>query len=212
MTSPLPPSIPLLGALLVTEGLLSQDQVEACLLLQQHDYPELRLGEIALRCGYLTTDELAHVLGLQQEHRRALRTALECQMPIPADLDALVIMARPSAALNAALTGMGVRVQYAEGPRDYRTAPPPDLILLDPGQLFSCEGLPDTSLVALLPPELWRWRELHSAPMGVLALLERYVRQARAQRPARRSAVTAAPWAQGVEVGDEIKEAALGAR
>lgn len=211
MTSPLPLSIPLLGALLVTEGLLSQSQVEACLLLQQHDFPELRLGEIALRCGYLSADDLAHILALQDDHRRALQLTMETQVPLPADLDALIITAHPSAALTAALIGMGVTVRYADGPPDMCTALESDLILVDPAQLPCCEALPEGGLVALLPPELWRWRDPHRAPAGMLTLLERYMCQARAQRASRRETVVAEPDAH-TATGDALLEDALGPR
>jgi hypothetical protein len=208
-----PPLIPLLGALLVTEDLLSQSQVEACLLLQQHDYPELRLGEIALRCGYLSPDDLAHVLALQDDHRQALQLTLESQMPLPADLDVHIISAHPSPALTAVLIGMGATVGYADGPPDAPfTALVPDLILVDPAQLPCCKVLPDGGLVALLPPEVWRWRDLHRAPVGMLTLLERYVRQARAQRAARSGPVVAAPLAHRAGTGDALLEAALAPR
>jgi hypothetical protein len=174
-------STPLLGALLLTEGLLSQSQLESCLLLQQHDYPELRLGEIAVRCGYLSAGDLVRTIQLQQDCRRILQIALESQMPMLADLDILIITARPSAALSIALTGMGATVQYADRPPS-ADATPADLILLDPAQLSCYEALPEASLVALLPPEVWRWRDLHRAPAGMLALLERAVRQARERR------------------------------
>ena len=57
-------------------------------------------------------------------------------------------------------------------------APWPGLILLDPAMLPACEALPDSCPVALLPPELCRWRGIH-VPRGARLLLEHYVRHAR---------------------------------
>src|SRR5688572_15396336 len=46
-----PPPVPLVGALLVAEGRITREQLNACLLIQAQDHPDLPIGQILVRCG-----------------------------------------------------------------------------------------------------------------------------------------------------------------
>lgn len=73
-------SVPLLGALLVADGLITQEQLEACLLLQTQDYAGVQLGQVLIRCGYITPADLQRVLQLQADIKAAL--VREATMPV----------------------------------------------------------------------------------------------------------------------------------
>lgn len=57
---------PLIGALFVASGLITQEQLEECLRLQADQHPDLPLGQILLRYGYVTAEDLVRLLALQR--------------------------------------------------------------------------------------------------------------------------------------------------
>lgn len=172
------PPVPLLGALLTAEGLITPEQLEACLLLQRQDHPNLPLGEIILRCGYITRGDLERALERQNELRRSLIATVDAHGPAEPDLRALVVAPGPQPAVAAALRAAGAEVRFAERP-DLRH-PGVDLLLADPAALDAGWGaLPADVHAGVLPP-------LGAAPApGARAMLERYVAQARAGREQR---------------------------
>jgi hypothetical protein len=64
--------IPLIGALLLDRHLITRAQLDTCLLLQTHTYPDLPIGQILLHKQYISQAALDHVLGIQAEIRSAL--------------------------------------------------------------------------------------------------------------------------------------------
>ena len=69
--------VPLIGALLVAEGLITQAQLNACLSLQAQDHPGTPLGQILLRRGYISQDALDYILDLQSELKSSLLNSIE---------------------------------------------------------------------------------------------------------------------------------------
>lgn len=177
----------LLGALLVAEGLLAPEQLAACLLLQKHDYSDLHLGQILLRCGYVSRESLEHALELQRTMRESLSEAVDRQVPIPADLSVLVIARCPSDVLTTMLARHGAAVRYCRAMPDDLAAEWPDLVLIEAGRLESCAALPDGCPVELLP-DIGRYMHIEAVPPSVRRLVERYVLAARAWRAQQREA------------------------
>jgi hypothetical protein len=180
MASNAAPSASLLGALLTAEGLITTEQLEACLLLQRQDYPDLPLGEIVLRCGYIERAELDEVLERQKELRLSLIATVDAHGPVEPDLRALLVAPRPLPEVAATLQRAGAEVAYA-GHADPRQTQV-DLLLADPAALDDLRvAVPPEVQVGLLPPEGG------SAAPAARALLERYVAQARTGRELRAS-------------------------
>ncbi|MEI7768625.1 MAG: GAF domain-containing protein [Chloroflexales bacterium] len=131
MQMPEKPVIPLIGALLVAEGLLTQEQINATLLLQQQDYPDELLGEILIRCGYISRKALDRILHQQSELRDILVSRLESYVPQKVDLRALVLSHRPEHSLCRFLASRGVAVTVAPPPLPSVDASPLyDLLLI----------------------------------------------------------------------------------
>lgn len=175
----------LLGALLIAEGLVAPEQLAACLLLQQHDYPDLQLGHILLRCGYISRENLEHALELQHSMRDSLSEAIDEQVPIPADLSVLVIAGRRSDVLTSLLTRLGAAVRYSTMVPEDLASSRPDLVLIEASRLQTCAELPDWCLIELLP-DMGRSLLIDSVPASVRKLLERYVLNARTKRAQQR--------------------------
>ena len=64
--------IPLIGGLLLARQLITREQLDACLLLQAQAYPELPIGQILVRNGYISQMALDHTLGIQADMRSSL--------------------------------------------------------------------------------------------------------------------------------------------
>jgi putative methionine-R-sulfoxide reductase with GAF domain len=176
------PGTSMLGALLVAEGLIAPEQLAACLLLQQYDYSHLPLGQILLRCGYISPENLEHALHLQGAMRDSLNEALEAQMPISADVSVLVIASQPSDVLTALLTRLGASVRYCHIPPDDIESLRPDLVLVQSERVPFCNDLPAWCLVGLLPPGTSRHLYPDAARDDIRKLIERYIRKARDER------------------------------
>lgn len=163
----------LLGALLIEQGLVTQEQIEACLLLQRQDYPQRPLGEIVVRCGYITRDQLEQTLERQRELRNSLIAVVDAHGPATPDLQAILVGPAPLPAVADALRQTGVASAHAE--RLPSLESPPDLILADPSALDALPAqLPPEVQLGLLPTDGG------VAPAALRALVERYVAQARA--------------------------------
>lgn len=177
----------LLGALLVSEGMLTREQLVACLMLQREATPELPLGQITIREGYITQDELDRVLRLQQELHTSLIETIESHQDIPSDLTALVVCARYRADLvrHVRQSGVHVRVLSSIDQIDEVDLPlPVDLILLDQYVLSESMALPGTSLIGLVPtpPDSTMTDLLVS---GEIQLIDSYIARARELRQLR---------------------------
>lgn len=72
--------VPLIGAFLVTEGMVTMEQLEECLLIQQRYHPTRQIGQILIRYGYVSEADLDYVLSLQREFRESMLHALEICM------------------------------------------------------------------------------------------------------------------------------------
>jgi hypothetical protein len=73
-------TVPLLGALLVADGLITHKQLTACLKLQNQGVPNVPLGQILLCCGYITEQALAQALELQRDLKLALLHGIEARV------------------------------------------------------------------------------------------------------------------------------------
>lgn len=173
------PTVPLLGALIIAEGLLTQEQLEACLLLQQQERPHRQIGEILLSLGHITAKDLERILQRQHQLRLSLVEAISPQNTPAPDLRALVLSAHPRPALDAALRQAGITHSYATTlPNRHQAF---DLLLVDPVLLNRLQGTISPEVeVGLLPPGIGE---------GLLpatgALIARYAEQARVGRKAR---------------------------
>jgi hypothetical protein len=185
-------NIPLLGALLVAEGPLTNEQLEASLLLQKQDYPNQALGEILVRCGYITRAQLSRALAAQQELRASIVDAVGQHAPPPADLAALVIAPKADRVFARHLLSLGVDAYYAgttDSARNLLASMHPDLVLVDPRSIAIIADTPPRTdgLLSVLPLPLDAWHDEHSQVEQAHAVLEHYVSQAREYATRRRS-------------------------
>lgn len=169
--------VPLVGALLVAEGLLSQEQINAAILLQQQDHPSERLGEILVRCGYISRKDLERILAQQQELRSSLMDMLDTYTPQKIDLNALILSSKSEQALAAFLAARGAAVDVLP------TLPAIDslaaynlLIVTAHCCNLLAPGLPTTLTVGLLP----QVSADNDLPPSTMALVTRYLEHARA--------------------------------
>jgi hypothetical protein len=70
-------SVSLFGALCVAADLVSQDDLDACLLLQRTVFSGIPIGQILLQQGYISALDLALILAQQQNFRRTIFASLE---------------------------------------------------------------------------------------------------------------------------------------
>jgi hypothetical protein len=80
MSEPILFTVPLLGALCVTAGLVTHGDVEHCFALQRTTYPGTPIGQILVLKGYLTQLELARMVAQQQNFRRMFCATLETSL------------------------------------------------------------------------------------------------------------------------------------
>jgi hypothetical protein len=70
-------NIPLLGALCMAAGLISEAQLAVCLQLQQQKYHGASIGQILVLRGYLSQQQLARMAAQQRAFRRTFCAAIE---------------------------------------------------------------------------------------------------------------------------------------
>jgi hypothetical protein len=80
MSEPTPSRVPLLGALCVTAGLVTDEDVEHCFELQHTRYPGTPIGRILVLQGYITQNDLARMVAQQQNFRRVFYATLEANL------------------------------------------------------------------------------------------------------------------------------------
>lgn len=182
--------IPMLGALLIENGLITREQLNASLLVQKQDHPDTPIGEILVRCGYISQQALDHALENQHELKLAQPDMVEAK-PLPApDLTALLLHERGSELAYSVLNQLGVAATPVRNWKELYIALREtrfDLILLDSEMLDETSTLPDQgSLPLLLLPPFERSRaNSFQLPQWVRTLLARFVGQVRAQRQQR---------------------------
>jgi hypothetical protein len=69
--------VPLLGALCMAAGLISQAQLARCLELQTHTYLGTPIGRIMVLQGYCAEPDIARMVAKQQAFRRDFCAALD---------------------------------------------------------------------------------------------------------------------------------------
>ncbi|MEI7644178.1 MAG: GAF domain-containing protein [Chloroflexales bacterium] len=169
--------VPLLGALLVAEGLVTQEQINATLLLQHQDYPDELLGEILIRCGYISRKALDRILRQQGELRETLVSRLDAYVPHKSNLRALVLSRRLEHSLCRFLHACGVTVTVTYTPPTNGDGPPTyDLLLIAADYAdYLAAGAPAAAIIGMLPPGAAD----DALSPDAQALVTRYVDQAR---------------------------------
>jgi hypothetical protein len=80
MSEPTLSNVPLLGALCVTAGLVTHEDVEHCYELQHTIYPGTPIGQILVLKGYITQHDLARMVAQQLNFRRAFCATLDTSL------------------------------------------------------------------------------------------------------------------------------------
>jgi GAF domain-containing protein len=147
-------AIPRLGALCVALGYISQEQLDACLLLQTQDCPGVRLGQILRRCGYITADDLDRILQMQEEIAQAI---LQTMLQPPTSCTALLLTACADSQLLLTLRELGIAASRVRSWAELWTLwqeRPPDLLIVDPALMQAAAFPADRAAVPiwLLPP------------------------------------------------------------
>jgi putative methionine-R-sulfoxide reductase with GAF domain len=175
---------PLIGALLVAEGMVTREQLKASLLVQAQDHPGIPLGQIMLGCGYIDERALDRVIELQRDLKSSLLHRIEAQDIPLADLTALVLHRQHRDFICAALRAMGVAASLVRDYAGLRAAcveRRPDLILIDSDLIDDTTlELDDTSAPILLLPmaQCAAGRQL---PRSARVVVERFVEQVRSE-------------------------------
>jgi len=182
--------IPLIGALLIDNGLITREQLNASLLVQQQDHPDTPIGQILVRCGYISQPALDQALASQQELKSSLVNMLESKTLPDPDLTAVLLHERGSELAYSVLKQLGVTAtpvrnwkELFMALRDTRF----DMILLASEMLNETSTLPEQgSLPLLLLPPFERSRaSSFQLPQWVRTLIARFVGQVRLQRQQR---------------------------
>jgi putative methionine-R-sulfoxide reductase with GAF domain/CheY-like chemotaxis protein len=178
--------VTLFGALLVAEGLITCEQLKACLLLQAQDYPDTSIGQILLRCGYISAEVINQTLRLQTELKVSLIDSIDAQTLRPADLTAVLLHRHGGDRVHATLQHLGVATTRAATWPDFQEAcreQQPDLILIDAQMIEATTVLPERAAppIFFIPPIALDDSQLE-LPECIKSQFMRFVDQARAQR------------------------------
>jgi hypothetical protein len=177
--------VPLIGALLMAEHLITREQLNACLLIQMQDHPNLPIGQILVRCGYISQAALDAALGIQNDMKSTMIDTIESRAT-PADMTALVLHARAGELAYAALSQLGVAAtparDWAEFSRALKDAQF-DFVLIGADLLDGSTALPDQSTpLLLLPPAMSDTAGGFFLPEWARTLISHFVAQVRTQR------------------------------
>jgi GAF domain-containing protein len=177
-------SIPLVGALLVAENKITNDQLATALRLQTESFPGQPLSEILVRYGFIGPEDLAGALLARRELSKSLLHAIDEQVPPVPDMHALLVSERSCTAVQHLLHRLAVAVRRVSGPVTTNTRATLDLILLDPAlaDTVAIHRLPPASMIALLPPDIADVNRIDHLPTWATMLLERSVEQSRDYR------------------------------
>lgn len=179
--------VPLIGALLIAEGLITQEQLNACLLLQEQDHPDKTIGQILLQSGYISQTMLDHVVGLQHELTSSLVDLIESHELPPADLRTVVLHARGDELASSVLSRLGVAVTTVRDRHELAkslTESQFDMILIGAELLDDTASLPDNGETPLLvlPPLPGAAGRFGSAPQWFKTLIARFLVDVRARQ------------------------------
>jgi putative methionine-R-sulfoxide reductase with GAF domain len=179
-------SVPLFGALLVAEGAITLEQLNACLLLQTQDYPTTPIGQILLRCGYINETKIEEMLQLQQDLKVHLLGKIEAHQLKPADMKALLLYRHDYNLIGSLMAQLGVITTQVQTWEDFTGlchSLQPDLLLVDP-ELLPVDAPLSGSFIptCFLPPSLQS-----SMPAWFEHTIRLFVEQARLQRQHRKS-------------------------
>jgi hypothetical protein len=94
-------NVPLIGALCISAGLISQEQLARCLELQAHTYLGTPVGRIMVLQGYCTEPDIARMVAQQQAFRREFCSALDHTSQPPSASAPLAEQAAATAPLSA---------------------------------------------------------------------------------------------------------------
>jgi putative methionine-R-sulfoxide reductase with GAF domain len=179
--------VPLIGALLLDEGLITREQLHACLLLQEQDHPNMPIGQILVHYGYISAELLGHVVESQQALKSSLVDSIESQgLPI-ADMTAVILHECASELAYSVLNRLGVTATPARNRAELSKilgTRQVDMILMGSDMLDETTRLPDQEEIPLLLlPPLPRLHggSFHLA-QPIRTIIARFVVQARAQR------------------------------
>ncbi len=184
MNERLNPSIPLVGALLVADNRITNDQLATALRLQTENFPGQPLSEILVRYGFVGPEDLASALIARRELSQSLVHAIDAQSPPVPDVNALLVSEQPCTAVQHLLRRLAVAVRQVSGPLTTNNRDTLDLILLDPAlaDKVAIHRLPPASLISLLPPDVAAISRIDDLPTWATMLLERSVEQSRDYR------------------------------
>jgi hypothetical protein len=144
--------LPLLGALLLEQGLITAEQLQVCLQLQSEHYLGIPLGQILVNCGYLSRTDLAHILILRDEIKASLMTSVGTQLEPPADFSAVLVYHDSVPQLLTLLQHYGVAARALRSWDELAaTWAPADLLLVDPRFLDSATDLSPYAGVTIVP-------------------------------------------------------------
>lgn len=182
--------IPLIGALLISEGLITREQLNASLLIQAQDHPDMPVGEILVRCGYVSAAALDRMLALQHDMKSSLVRAVETQATPSADLTALLLHERGSELAYSVLNQLGVAATSVRNRKDLHAAQQEaqfDMILLGTDLLDEMSSLPvpESTPLLILPPIARSHGYNSQFPQWTKSLIARFVGQVREQRQQR---------------------------
>jgi putative methionine-R-sulfoxide reductase with GAF domain len=186
-TSSVDGAMPLLGALLVAEGLITREQLKACLLLQSQDHPGVQLGQIVLRSGYITESALDRAVEIQRELKSSLVHTLEAQTMPVADLTALVLHRHGRDFICDDLRRLGIAATVVRDNTRLREAQlerRPDMIVIDTSLIDDTTlALDETATpVLLLPISQLAANHARQLPKWARMVVTRFVEPLRARQ------------------------------
>lgn len=178
--------VSLVGALLISEGLITREQLNACMLLQAQDHPDLPIGQILVRCGYIPQQALDQALGVQADMKSSLVNTIEAQDQPVANLTAVVLHARAGELAYAALNQLGVAATPVRDWAEFKRVSKEtqfDMALIGDDLISDSALLPDQSIpMLLLPRSIFETSGGFFLSQSARAIVARFVVQVRTQR------------------------------
>lgn len=180
--------IPLIGALLIEEGLITLEQLQVCMVLQSENYLGIPIGQILVNCGYISQNDLSHILILQSEIRSSILTTFDERIEHPTDLSALLCYRHGVLPLITLLQRLGVSTTLVRdwgalmSAWDQRA---PDMILADPALIAPDADLGERASTPLLPMPLATGE--HAVAPWAATVISQLVERVRGQRAHRQA-------------------------
>jgi putative methionine-R-sulfoxide reductase with GAF domain len=181
-----PKPVPLIGALLIDEGWITREQLNACLLLQEQDHPDMPIGQILIHCGYIEPEMLDRVLEVQQDLKSSLVDRIETRALPAADLTTVILHERGAGLGSSVLNHLGVAATLV---RDWDELGAVlevghyDAVLVSSDMLGDIGTLPDHGeLPLLMLPPLPLVNGAFHLPQPIRSIIARFIVQVRAER------------------------------